>query len=134
MKKSAKLSSAGFTVIELVVFIAISMIVAFAVITNVRSIRAENRDQERKTDINSLFYQLEAFYETNNYYPEQLTEKTLPGVNPDVLKDSNDLSINQAGSEYTYSPEDCKASKCASYELEATLEREINFVKTSLNS
>lgn len=129
-----KVSRSGFTIIELLVVITALTIVIVIAITNVRSIRAENRDENRKTDINALYYQLEALHERNGFYPQQLTETTLKGLNPDNLKDTNGVAIGEAASEYTYTPKGCNDTKCQSYTLEAQLEREADFIKESLNS
>lgn len=128
-----KITQAGFTIIELLVFVTVLVIVAVIVITNIRSIRAEGRDESRKTDINALHYQLEALHEKTGFYPEELNETTLNGIDPESLKDTNGITIDQAGSDYIYTPNNCSEEKCGSYKLEATMEREADFVRESLN-
>lgn len=123
----------GFTVIELLVFILVITTIAVIGISNVRTARAENRDTASKTDINAIFYQLEAFHERNGYYPENVDTKTLTGIDPQSLKDKNDITINQAGGAYVYKPASCAEAKCKSFELSTQLEKEAPFIKQSLN-
>lgn len=109
------------------------MIIAAVAISNIRGLRADNRDEMRKRDINAVYYQLEAFYEKNGYYPKTVSENTLKGIDPDSLKDSNDVGINQTGGEYSYQARGCSNEKCTSFELSTELEREATYTKLSLN-
>lgn len=124
----------GFTLIELLVVITVATGVAVLLFTNLSTIRAENRDEQRKTDINSIYYQLEALREETGSYPEKITAESLKGINPDSLKDTNGIAIGEEQSEYVYTPKNCKESKCTGYSLETNLEREANFTKESLRS
>lgn len=125
--------SRGFTVIELLVFITIVVAIAVLGVSNIRGLRAQNRDTASKTDINAIYYQLEAFYEKNGYYPEKVEAVNLAGIDPDSLKDKNNLEINSAGSTYSYKPANCAEAKCKSFELSTQLEKEAPFIKQSLN-
>lgn len=125
--------SEGFTAIELLVFILVLAIVAVVGISNIRSLRAQNRDTARKTDINAVYYQLESLYEKNNYYPEKLDTTTLAGIDPESLKDSEDQPFNSTTGAYTYKPSGCSDTKCKSYTISAELEKEAPFTKESLN-
>ncbi len=131
--KKRLLSVSGFTVIELLVFITVIVAIAVLGISNIRSLRAQNRDTTSKTDMNALYYQLESFYEKNGYYPEKVAAANLAGIDPASLKDKNNLEINAAGSTYSYKPANCNESKCKSFELSAQLEKEAPFIKQSLN-
>ena len=132
MKKLSQ-NTHGFTVIELLVVILVLSIVAVLAITNIRGLRAEKRDTISKTDINAVYYQLESFYEKNNYYPEQLSVDTLKGLDPESLKDDLGIAVNDLGGLYTYKPNGCSEAKCKSFELSARLEREAPYTKNSLN-
>lgn len=125
--------SDGFTVIELLVFILVIVAIGVLGLSNIRTIRAQNRDNAAKTDINAIYYQLESFHEKNGYYPEKIDATTLKGIDPASLKDKNDLEVNQAGSTYLYKPANCSEAKCKSFELSTELEKEARFVKESLN-
>lgn len=132
--KKLQNSFEGFTVIELLVFVLVLSIVAVVALTNIRTLRAQNRDMTRKTDINAVYYQLESFREKNGYYPEVLSTETLKGVDTESLKDSDDLAFNAEGGKYLYKPKNCSESKCKSFVLSSELEREAPFVKQSLNN
>lgn len=131
--KKPHLSTQGFTIIELLVFVLVLSIISVIALTNIRTLRAQNRDSIRKTDINAVYYQLESFYEKYSYYPENITSEILKGIDPESLKDSDDIGINQPGGKYTYKPLSCAETKCKSFQLTADLEREAPFLKKSLN-
>jgi prepilin-type N-terminal cleavage/methylation domain-containing protein len=126
--------SDGFTIIELLVVIVVITGLAVLGMSNIRTLRAENRDSATKSDINAIYYQLESFHEKNSYYPESISEKTLAGIDPESLKDKNGIEINKEGSLYTYRPINCKESRCTRYDLTGQLEREAPYVKQSLNN
>lgn len=129
-----QLNKRGFTIIELLVFIVILVALAAVAVANVRGLRADGRDETRKTDINAIYYQLEAFYEKNSYYPEKLDASSLQGIDPESLKDENNLAPNDPDSSYSYTPSGCKESKCTGYELSTKLEREATYTKVGLNN
>lgn len=131
--KKLSLDSQGFTVIELLVFIVVIVAIAVVGISNVRTLRAQNRDTASKTDINAVYYQLESFHEKNGYYPEKVEASSLAGIDPESLKDKNNLEINALGSTYSYKPANCAEAKCKSFELSTQLEKEAPFIKQSLN-
>ena len=60
---------AGFTIIELLIVIAIIGILATLVLTNFQGAQAKGRDTVRKNDINSLYQKLEEYYNENGSYP-----------------------------------------------------------------
>lgn len=131
MKKNRSAQS-GFTIIELMVVIVFLSALSALALINIRGIRAENRDAERKGDINAVFFQLETFHQANGYYPATFDAKTLKGINPDALKDTVGRTFNEEGSQYNYRARGCNDTKCKSYELSAELEKEAPFIKQSL--
>ena len=66
---SLKQRQSGFTIVELLIVIVIIGILATLVIVTFSGVQQRARDSERKTDINAIAGQLEAFYATNGYYP-----------------------------------------------------------------
>lgn len=115
---------------ELIVALVVLITIGVLAFVNIHDLQAANRDQTAKTDVNVIYYQLEAFHQSNGYYPENLDAKTLPGLDPEVLKDANGVSVNQFGSTYYYKPANCEKGKCKSYQLKADLEKEPTYVKT----
>jgi type II secretory pathway pseudopilin PulG len=132
MKQTRNMNQAGFTVIELLVAILVLIVIAAVAVSNIRGMRADNRDDTRKREINAIYYQLEALHERNGYYPEKLSASTLKGIDPENLKDEQDLAVNATGSQYTYKPKGCSKQKCRSFELSTELEREATYTKLSL--
>ena len=132
--KKLRMNSEGFTIIELLVFIVVLVTIAVVAVSNIRDLRAQNRDQSSKVDINAVFYQLEVFHEKNGYYPDKIDKAQLKGLEAENLKDKNGLTINEGGSAYQYKPIGCQDSKCKSFTLTSQLEKEAPYIKQSLNS
>jgi len=130
MKKYSK----GFTVIELIIIVAILGTASILFFIQKNSIEVSARDSDRKTAINSMYYSLEqVFYKVNGYYPSTINETVLPSVSPDLFKDPNGVKIGDANSNYRYEPADCQDVKCKSYTLRTTLENEADYIKNSIN-
>lgn len=124
----------GFTVLELI--IAVIFLVAAGTIFFIqkRDIEIANRDSQRKTAINAVYYNLEyVYYAAHQGYPEHLTADGLTGLDPATLKDPNGKTVGDQGSDYAYTPKDCTNSLCKSYTLTANLENEADYTKTSLS-
>lgn len=132
--KNTSVNTSGFTIIELLVFIVILTGIAVLGISNIRTLRAENRDATAKSDINAIYFQLESFFEKNGYYPERISADRLKGIDPESLKDKSGKAINESGSLYNYRPINCKEEQCTRYDLTGQLEREAPYIKQSLNS
>lgn len=132
--KKTWLNEQGITAIEFLVGLLVISIVAVVALTNIRSIRAENRDTQSKKDMNTLAFQLETFYQKNGYYPSTVNSTTLAGVDSETFKDSRGQTINQDSVLYAYTPVSCTDTKCRGFELKAELEREAPFIKQSLNN
>ena len=84
LKKEAQ---KGFTIIELLIVIAIIAILALLVLNNFQGAQAKARDQQRTTDINNIHGKLEEFYNENNAYPSTFTAATFPGIDEASLTD-----------------------------------------------
>lgn len=59
----------GFTIIELIVVVAIIAVLAAIVITNVNIYMVKARDARRKADIKQIMLALEMYYADNGQYP-----------------------------------------------------------------
>lgn len=156
MLKLQKRMQAGFTIIELLIVIAIIGILATLVLTNFQGAQAKGRDVTRKSDINSLYQKLEELYNENGGYPDAaLAAGTFTGIDAGALNDADGAVISStllAGvlvpgsvsngtattTEYSYVGYNGCATpatgfSCGKYQLRTFLEKESNFVKDSLN-
>lgn len=122
----------GFTVIELLSVLFITFAVAALGFIQKNNIDASNRDKERKTSINALFYGLkDGYYKQYGFYPAAISEKKIPYINKSSFKDPAGKKINAAQADYHYIPKNCTNEKCKSFELKANLEREADYKKLS---
>lgn len=150
-----KTTQAGFTIIELLIVIAIIGILALLVLNNFQGAQAKARDSQRTTDTNAIHAKLEEFYNQNSYYPAaNLTTTILPGMDAGALTDADGADIaetyaDQAGAptaptmtttnEYAYAAygTGCASGAavgCAHYTLYAFSEKGSNpYTKASLN-
>jgi len=130
----------GFTIIELLIVIAIIGVLALLVVTNFGPALAKGRDTNRQNDIASLSKALEIYHSNNGNYPgEALTTTILEGIENDALddEDGNQIAIaissaatvpgdpyatdytnntTPSGAQYTYSGYDCTSDTAASGE------------------
>lgn len=126
-------SKKGFTMLELIlciVFVGIFVVLFFLQKVNVE---AMNRDENRKTAINAIYYALEeGYYAENGYYPEKIDKaETLPWIDPNLFTDPYGMNLWSANSTYSYEASDCKDGKCQQYTLRSTMEKEADYIKTS---
>ena len=154
-------SSAGFTIIELLVLLVIIGILATLVITTYSGVQAKNRNNDRQLDIDTIQSQLETYYAQYSKYPtlanlndtawreanmKNLSEKSLQDPRwTDKLKactvDTKVSVITSATADcYAYQPIGADGSPCdnvtigcAQYTLTATLEGGSKYVRGSLN-
>ncbi len=122
----------GFTLLELVLVVVVLFAAGALFWSQKNDLQRAHDDSDRKTAINSMYYHLEEiYYPTNQSYPEQITEQTLKGINPDLLKDPSGIAIGEADSTLRYEPTNCSEGKCQGYTLRADLDKEADFVKNS---
>jgi type II secretory pathway pseudopilin PulG len=122
----------GFTVLELVVVIAFTALVFALFFMQKANVDAMDRDEQRKTAINAMYYALEeGFYKENEYYPEVVNEDNLKVIDPALFTDPRGINLGQEGSSYRYEPVNCEEGKCQSYTLRGILEKEDEFIKQS---
>lgn len=135
--------SAGFTIIELLVVVVLFLSMCGLFLYQKNAIEAAARDDRRKTDINTLYHNLEkVYFAEHKSYPDALNSKTLPSVQPDTFKDPDGISINEirldnellgitSRSDYTYEPTGCKDNRCVGYTLRSVLEKEADYTRKS---
>jgi prepilin-type N-terminal cleavage/methylation domain-containing protein len=88
MLKSLNKIQKGFTIIELLIVIAIIAILAGLVLNNFQGAQAKARDTQRVTRINALHSKLEEFYNEANGYPASATNTAnFPGIDANSVKD-----------------------------------------------
>jgi general secretion pathway protein G len=124
----------GFTVIELIVVIVFLGVAATLLLIQKGNLEAAKRDNQRKTAVNAMYYNLEeVFYEKNKFYPSKIDSKTLRAMDPGLFTDPNGVKMNETKSTYRYDGTNCDNDKCKSYTLRADLEREADYIKTNRN-
>lgn len=90
MLKTLRKAQTGFTIIELLIVIAIIGILAGLVLNNFQGAQAKARDTQRRTDTNSIHAKLEEFYNEKGGYPnEDLTSTLLAGIDAEALRDAD---------------------------------------------
>lgn len=120
----------GFTVIEILFVILLTSILLILIVNQKNNIEATNRDRERKSSINAMYFQLvNVYYKQNNHYPESISPEILPGVDPAIFTDPNGVYMEDVGSNYSYTTSNCDNGKCQNFKLTATLEKEAAYIK-----
>lgn len=88
MLKTLNKLQKGFTIIELLIVIAIIAILAGLVLNNFQGAQAKARDTQRVTRINAVHSKLEEFYNEANGYPAAAqTTTNFPGIDVNAVRD-----------------------------------------------
>lgn len=117
----------GFTVVELLVALILVFIIAILVVLQKSDIDASHRDQQRKSNVNAMYYALkEGYYPKNQSYPTEANQKTLPYIDPAAFKQVGD-------SEYkiVYKGLNCDNQACQKFSISVRLEKEETYKKSS---
>lgn len=130
-----KSRSQGFTVVELLFIITLVAVAALVFFNQKAALDAAQRDNQRKTAINAMYYGLEEdYYARQQSYPEHIDSKTLRTVDPSLFTDPNGLAFDVAQSSYHYEALNCNEGKCRGYVLRADMEKESEYRKPSRNN
>ncbi|MBQ9017599.1 type II secretion system protein [Candidatus Saccharibacteria bacterium] len=122
----------GFTIIELIIVATFASLLFILFFIQKSNVDAINRDADRKTAINAMYYALEeSFYKDHGYYPEQISEDNITVIDPALWTDPLGFNLGDSLSSYHYDPANCSDGKCKEYILRADLEKESAFVKTN---
>jgi type IV pilus assembly protein PilA len=88
MLKTIQKVQKGFTIIELLIVIAIIAILAGLVLNNFQGAQAKARDTQRVTRINAIHSKLEEFYNEANGYPASAAvTANFPGIDVKAIND-----------------------------------------------
>ena len=124
----------GFTILELIIVAVFASLLFVLFFIQKSNMDAMERDENRKTAINAMYYALEeSFYKEHNYYPDSISETNIKVIDPALWTDPSGINLGDAGSSYSYEPANCKEGKCKEYILKATLEKEDDYIKHSRN-
>ncbi|MBR2709493.1 type II secretion system protein [Candidatus Saccharibacteria bacterium] len=127
-------SKKGFTLLELCIVGVFSALLVILFFVQKSNIDAMERDEDRKTAINAMYYALEeSFYKENGYYPETIGEANIKVIDPALWTDPMGINLGVEGSSYSYQPANCENGKCKEYTLKATLEKEDTYIKSNRN-
>lgn len=155
---SIKKNQDGFTIVELLIVIIVIGILAALVLNTFQGVQARARDTERRTDVNSIATQLEAYYADFGHYPDGSAATTCGdgsascalsslegrGLDSEALVDPNEGAINVGanpsatttdhGYYYDITTATCATAQCDSFILSTDLESETEtYTKNSLN-
>lgn len=127
-------SQRGFTVIEIMVVIVFLVFAGAIFYWQKNDLTIAERDNDRKTAINAMFYSLEeVFYVANKSYPRTISADNIRSIDPELFKDPQGRAIGNQASDYRYEASGCAGDVCEGYVLRADLEHEADFVKNSKN-
>lgn len=126
-------SKKGFTVLELMVVGAFAALLLINVFIQKSEIEAMNRDNQRKTAINAMFYALtEYYYPKYGYFPSEISEEVLPVIDPELFTDPFGTNLGIDGSSYSYEVANCNdQNQCREFILRAELEKEDTYIQKS---
>ena len=124
----------GFTIIELIIVATFASLLLLLFFVQKSNLDALQRDEDRKTAINAMYYALEeGYYKEHGYYPEMISEKNITVIDPALWTDPSGYNLGDSKSSYSYEPADCDNGHCKKYILKAELEKETAYIKTNRN-
>lgn len=120
----------GFTILEVIIVAVFASLLLIFFFLQKQNVDAMQRDEQRKTAINAMYYALEEdFYKEHGYYPETISEKNITVIDPALWTDPSGFNLGDVSSSYRYEPADCSDGKCKEYTLRANLEKENVYIK-----
>ena len=127
-------NKSGFTILEIIVVAVFATLLFILFFVQKSNVNAMERDEDRKTAINAMYYAIEeSFYKTYGYYPETISEKNITVIDPALWTDPFGVNLGTEGSSYSYEAANCNEGKCKEYILKAELEKESAYVKHNRN-
>ena len=120
----------GFTILEIIIVAIFSSLLLILFFVQKSNIDAMERDEDRKTAINAMYYALEeSFYKSHGYYPESISEENITVIDPALWTDPLGYNLGDPSSSYSYEPANCDNGRCKEYTLKSTLEKESDYIK-----
>ena len=120
---------AGFTLMELIVVMAILGLLATIGLASFRNSQLKSRDAKRKSDLEQVQRALEMYHNDYGQYPDSSNGQIMVGLSTiawgDEMKDANTLYMKELPKDPTGNPEYCylfEAGPPAGYKLYAKLE------------
>ena len=124
----------GFTIIEILIVAVFASLLLILFFVQKSNLDAFERDEDRKTAINAMYYALEeSFYKDHGYYPESISEENITVIDPALWTDPLGFNLGDPLGSYFYEPANCKDGKCKEYILKAELEKEDTYTKYNRN-
>lgn len=124
----------GFTLIEIVVVIAIMGVLTALIYSSFDASRAQSRDQKRVSDISSIQIALEQYFQKNGVYPVQLVDiinpskGLVPTYMPEIPKDPS--TNNDYSADYFPITKTNGTSNCVTYQLWTRFERSNSYLNS----
>ena len=124
----------GFTILEIIIVAVFASLLLILFFIQKSNIDAMDRDEQRKTAINAMYYALEeSYYKDHGYYPETISEENIKVIDPALWTDPLGFNLGDSLSSYSYTPANCNEGKCKEYILKAELEKEDAYIKSNRN-
>ena len=124
----------GFTVLEIIIVAVFATLLIILFFIQKSNLDAFERDKDRKTAINAMYYALEeSFYKEHGYYSETISEENIKVIDPALWTDPLGCNLGDISSSYSYEPANCDQGHCKEYILKAVLEKEDAYTKYSRN-
>lgn len=121
----------GFTLIEIMIVGAFAALLVVLFFIQKASVDAMDRDDDRRTAINAMYYALEEYYYPKyGYYPAEIDEEVLPVIDPQLFTDPFGEKLGYESSSYSYDAANCNAeNQCKEYVLRAQMEKGDTYIK-----
>ena len=124
----------GFTILEIIIVAIFASLLLILFFVQKANLDAMERDEDRKTAINAMYYALEeSFYKDHKYYPETISEDNIKVIDPALWTDPLGFNLGDPDSSYSYTPANCENGHCKEYILKAVLEKENDYIKSNRN-